>query len=342
MRIVVDVMGGDRGLQVVVDGARLALNEYSAISELYLVGNESDIKAAIQNCGLNDKRVQIVHASQVLTMEDKPVEGLRKKKDCSLLRAVDLLKDGRGQAFISTGNTGGIVAASTIRLRTLEGVKRPAIAPVMPSGNGYFVLLDAGATPECEPIHLAQFAIMGSLYCSEVLGTKNPRVGILSNGSEEMKGTNLTREADKLCRGLGLNYVGYVEGHDLFNDAVEVVVTDGFLGNIVLKTCESMGRAVGGFLKRELNATPIRRLGKVLAGNALLALKTKLDPDIYGGAPLLGLNGTVIKAHGSANARAIKNAIRVATETIQHHLNESIVQEIAKTNELLTAATANT
>ena len=342
MRIVVDVMGGDRGPEVVVDGARLALHEYSAITDLYLVGNETEIRAAMQKCGLNDRRVQIVHASQVLTMEDKPVEGLRKKKDCSLLRAVDLLKDGRGQALISTGNTGGIVAASTIRLRTLEGVDRPAIAPVMPSGNTYFVLLDAGATPECKPIHLAQFAIMGSLYCSEVLGTKNPRVGILSNGSEEMKGTELTREAHKICRGLGLNYIGYVEGHDLFNDKVEVVVTDGFLGNIVLKTCESMGRAVGGFLKRELNATPIRRLGKVLAGNALLALKTKLDPDIYGGAPLLGLNGTVIKAHGSANARAIKNAIRVATETIQHHLNESIVKEISKTNELVTAAPANT
>jgi glycerol-3-phosphate acyltransferase PlsX len=159
----------------------------------------------------------------------------------------------------------------------------------------------------------------------------------LSNGTEEIKGTDLTREAHKLCRQLPLNYVGYVEGHDLFEDAVEVVVTDGFLGNIVLKTCESMGRAVGGFLKRELNATPIRRLGKVLAGNALLALKTKLDPDVYGGAPLLGLNGTVIKAHGSANARAIKNAIRVATETIQHHLNDSIVEQISKAEQVLSA-----
>ena len=339
MRIVVDVMGGDRGPEVVVDGARLALARYADISELYLVGNETEIQAAIRKTGLKDERLRVVHASQVLTMEDKPVEGLRKKKDCSLLRAVDLLKEGRGQALISTGNTGGIVAASTIRLRTLEGVDRPAIAPVLPSGDGYFVLVDAGATPECKPIHLAQFAIMGSLYCREILGTKNPRVGILSNGSEEMKGTELTREAHKLCQGLGLNYIGYVEGHDLFADKVEVVVTDGFLGNIVLKSCESLGRAVGRFLKQELNATPIRRLGKVLAGKALLALKTKLDPDIYGGAPLLGLNGTVIKAHGSANARAIQNAIRVAKETIHHHLNESIVEEISKTNEAVSTAT---
>jgi phosphate acyltransferase len=335
MRIVVDVMGGDKGPDVVVYGARLALDEFPAISELFLVGNEADIQSALKKSHLNDKRVQIVHASQVLTMEDKPVDGLRKKKDCSLLRAVDLVKDGKAQAVISTGNTGGLVAASTIRLRTLPGVDRPTIAPVMPSERGYFVLVDGGATPECKPHYLAQFAIMGSLYCQKILGTPNPRVGILSNGTEEQKGTEITREAHQLCQKLGLNYVGYVEGHDLFADRVEVVVTDGFLGNIVLKTCEGMGRAVGRFLKRELDATPVRKLGKLLAGKAFLALKTKLDPDAYGGAPLLGLNGTVIKAHGSANARAIKNAIRVATETIQHQLNESIVQQISKTSQIL-------
>jgi phosphate acyltransferase len=338
MRIVVDVMGGDRGPAAVVEGARLALREYPAISELYLVGQESEIEAALKKTGCDDPRVHLVHASQVLTMNDKPVEGLRKKKDCSLLRAVDLLQDGRGQALISTGNTGGLVAASTIRLRTLEGVDRPAIAPVMPSGQNYFILLDGGATPDCKPKYLAQFAIMGSLYCQKILGCANPRVGILSNGSEEMKGTDLTREAHKLCLRLGLNYIGYVEGHDLFEDAVEVVITDGFLGNIVLKTCESMARGVGQLLKRELNANPIRRLGKILAGPAFLALKNRLDPDLYGGAPLLGLNGTVIKAHGSANSRAIKNAIRVAMETIQHHLNELIVQRIGKSSEALTVA----
>jgi len=342
MRIVVDVMGGDRGPGEVIEGARLALAEYAAITELHLVGQQEEIHAALKKTGLSDARVQILHASQVLTMEDKPVEGLRRKKDCSLLRAVDLLKEGRGQAMISTGNTGGMVAAAAIRLRTLPGVDRPAIAPVMPSERGYFVLLDGGATPECKPLHFAQFAIMGVLYCEKILGTKNPRLGILSNGSEEIKGTELTREAHKLCQqlsdGLGMNYAGYVEGHDLFEDRVQVVITDGFLGNIVLKTCESMGRAVGRFLKRELDATPIRRLGKVLAGQALLALKTKLDPDAYGGAPLLGLNGTVIKAHGSANAKAIKNAIRVACETIQHQLNESIMQRIEKANEILSSA----
>jgi glycerol-3-phosphate acyltransferase PlsX len=313
------------------------LEEYPAISELYLVGNETEIQPALAKIGLSDPRVRVVHASQVLTMRDKPVEGLRKKKDCSLLRAVDLLKEGKGQALISSGNTGGIVAASTIRLRTLEGVDRAAIAPVMPSEKGYFILIDGGATPECKPLHLAQFAIMGSLYCRQILGNPRPRVAILSNGTEITKGTDLTREAHALCEKLGLNYIGYVEGHDLFADKVEVVVTDGFLGNIVLKTSESMGSAMGRLLKRELTASPMRKLGALLAKPAFLALKNRMDPDAYGGAPLLGLNGNVIKAHGSANARAIKSAIRVATESISHHLNESIIQQIAKANEVLNA-----
>jgi phosphate acyltransferase len=336
MRIVVDVMGGDHGPGVVVGGAKLALEKYRHISELYLVGDEDEIHAASKKCGLKDSRVVVVHASQVLTMEDKPVEALRKKKDCSLLRAVDLVKEGKGQAIISTGNTGGLLAASTIRLRTLEGVEKAAIAPVMPSENSYWVLIDAGATPDCKAQYLAQFAIMGSLYCEKILGTPNPRVGVLSNGTEDSKGTDLTREAARLCAQLkDINFIGYVEGHDLFADSVEVVVTDGFTGNIVLKTCESMGSAMGRLLKRELKADPIRQLGAVLARPALMKMKNRMDPDAYGGAPLLGLNGNVIKAHGSARERAICNAIRVATETITNQLNDLIVQRIAKANEVL-------
>jgi glycerol-3-phosphate acyltransferase PlsX len=342
MRIVVDVMGGDHGPDAVVHGVKLALDEFSAISQLWLVGNEADIRHAATKAGLSDKRIEILHATQVLTMEDKPVEGLRKKKDCSLLRAVDLLKEGKGDALISTGNTGGMVAASTIRLRKLDGVDRPAIAPVMPSENGYFILIDAGATPDCTSLNLAQFAIMGTLYSQKILQTSRPRVGILNNGSEEIKGNELTKEAHQLLQKLDINYVGYVEGHDLFADKVEVVVTDGFLGNVVLKTCEGMGRAVSNVLKRELALSPIRKLGKILAGKALLALKERLNPDAYGGAPLLGLNGNVIKAHGRAREIAIKNAIRVATETISHHLNDSIIQQIAKANEVLNSTATTT
>jgi len=335
MRIVVDAMGGDCGPDTVVHGVKLALASGLPITELLLVGDQAQLDAALAKVRLSDGRIRPIHASQVLTMEDKPIEGLRRKKDCSILRAVDLLKEGRGDALISTGNTGGIVAASTIRLRTLEGVERAALATVMPSETGHWVLVDVGATPECKPIQLAQFAIMGRLYCQKILGTPNPRVGILSNGTEEIKGTELTREAHQLCRQLDVNYIGYVESFGMFTGAVDVVVTDGFLGNIVLKSAESLAKVTGRILKRELMANPLRQLGAFLAKGAFGALRQRLDPDAYGGAPLLGLNGNVIKAHGSANAHAIGNAIRVATETIQHQLNRSIIEAIAQAERLL-------
>jgi phosphate acyltransferase len=339
MRIAVDVMGGDQGCQVVVDGVRLALQSNPAITELYLVGDEAEIAPALKQARCKDSRVIIVHASEVFTMEDKPLAGVRKKKDSSLVRAVELLEEGKAEALISPGNTGGLVAAATIKLRRLEGVERPAIAAIVPSAKNEFVLVDAGASPECKPIHLAQFAIMGSIYSREILGRKNPRVGILSNGSEEMKGNELTREALKLCQQLEINFVGYVEGHDLFADHVEVAVSDGFTGNIVLKTCESMGKGMLRMVKRELAANPIRKFGAALARNAFRTIKQRMDPEAYGGAPLLGLNGNVIKAHGAARERAIMNAIRVSTEALQHHINDTIQQEIARANQRLSQLT---
>jgi len=245
MRIAVDVMGGDHGCGVIVAGAKLALEANAQITELHLVGEQDEIKAALAQHRCRDPRVRITHASQVLTMEDKPVSGLRKKKDCSLLRAVDLVKDGTAQAVISTGNTGGLLAAATIRLRPLAGIERPAIATVMPARDREFVLLDAGANAECKPVHLLQFAIMGSVYSRDILGHKSPRVGVLCNGTEEHKGTELTQEAARLCQAADLNFIGYVEGHDLFADHVDVVVTDGFTGNVVLKTCESLAKEIG-------------------------------------------------------------------------------------------------
>jgi glycerol-3-phosphate acyltransferase PlsX len=284
---------------------------------------------------LDDRRVRIVHTAEVLTMEDKPIDVLRKKKDCSMARALELTKQGQGDAMISPGNTGGLMAAATVKLRTLENVERPAIATVLPTPQKCFLLLDAGANAECKPVHLAQFAIMGSVYSREILGSANPRVGILSNGKEETKGNDLMREALELCRQLELNFLGYVEGHDLFGDHVDVVVTDGLIGNIVLKTCESMGRAIGVMLKTELTQNPLRRLGASLAYGGLRSIKRRMNADNYGGAPLLGLNGNVIKAHGSAGALAIQNAVRVATETIQHNINQLIAREISRAKERL-------
>jgi len=334
MRIVVDVMGGDHGCGVVIDGVRLALQANAAITELYLVGNEAEIEVALKQSRCRDSRLRVIHASEVLTMEDKPLAGVR-KKDSSLLRAIELVGDGKAEALISPGNTGGLVAAATIKLGRLDGVEHPAIAAIVPSAKNDFVLIDAGAKPECKPIHLVQFAIMGNIYSREILGRENPRVGILSNGKEEMKGNDLTREAFKLCQQLDLNFVGYVEGHDLFSDHVEVAVTDGFVGNLVLKTCESMGKGMLRMVKRELAANPVRKFGAALARNAFRTIKQRMDPDAYGGAPLLGLNGNVVKAHGSARERAIMNAIRVSSEAVQHHINETIQREIAKANQRL-------
>jgi glycerol-3-phosphate acyltransferase PlsX len=217
-------------------------------------------------------------------------------------------------------------------------VDRPAIATVIPTPEREFLLLDAGANAECKPMHLVQFAIMGSIYSREILRHERPRVGILSNGTEAMKGTDLTRDACRLCEQLDLNFLGYIEGHDLFEGEVDVVVTDGFVGNIVLKTCESMGRAIKVMLERELTRNPLRLAGAGLAYGGIRSIKRRMNPDTYGGAPLLGLNGNVIKAHGSARALALMNAIRVAVESVQHHINEMIQEAIARANERVAAA----
>src|SRR5580658_8881151 len=338
MRIVVDVMGGDHGAETIIDGARLALQSSTAITQWVLVGRQSDIDAAIQRTGCRDPRVTVVPATEVLTMEDKPVEGLRRKKDCSILRAVDLLKEGLADALISPGNTGGIVAASTIRLRPLPGVDRPGIATVIPGQKNDFVLLDSGASVECKPQHLLHFAIMGSIYSREILGYKNPRVGVLSNGTEENKGTELTKEACKLCKMADLNFIGNVEGHDLFHDRVDVVVCDGFVGNIVLKTLESFAKGLGGWVKDEISKNPKRMLGALLVKNALRTIKRRIDPDRRGGAPLLGLNGTIFKAHGSASALAITNAIGECTKAVEHHITDIIRSEAAKANQCVAEA----
>jgi glycerol-3-phosphate acyltransferase PlsX len=338
MRIAVDVMGGDHGCAVVVEGVRRALETDSKISTLFLVGDQAEIESALGATGCQDLRVQIVHASEVVTMDDKPVNALRKKKDSSIARGAELVHDGQADAVVSLGNTGGIFTAATFKLGRIPGVDRGCIATVIPRQENEFVLLDAGANIECKPLHLAQFAVMGNVYSREVLGRKKPRVGILSIGTEDSKGNELTLGAFKLCRQLDLNFIGNVEGHDLFKDHVDVVVCDGFVGNIVLKTCESLAVGMISMLKRELMRNPKRQLGALLAKNAFHAIRRRMDPEVYGGAPLLGFNGMVFKAHGSARERAIASALRVTAEAVQHHVNEIIAREMAQANEKLAAA----
>jgi phosphate acyltransferase len=338
MRIAVDVMGGDHGCGVVIEGAIRALQADERIAALFLVGNKSEIHAALPPGGFRNHRVRVVHASEVLTMEDKPAAAVRKKKDCSLVRAVELVHEGTADAVVSLGNTGGIFAAATFKLGRIAGVDRGGIATIIPTPDHHFVMLDSGANIECKPLHLAQYAVMGSIYSREILGCHNPRVGILSIGTEDSKGNELTLEAFKLCRQLELNFIGNVEGHDLFRNRVDVVVCDGFVGNIVLKTCESLALALFSMLKRELTASTRRKLGALLAQNAFRAIRRRMDPEVYGGAPLLGFNGAVLKAHGSARERAVASAIRVTIENLQHQVKDRIGQEIARANERLTQA----
>ncbi len=331
-------MGGDHGCGVVIAGAKLALEASKKITALYLVGNQADIHAALPERGFRDHRVRVIHASEVVEMDDKPVIALRKKKDSSIGRAAELVRDGEADAVVSLGNTGGLFAAATFKVGRIPGVDRGCIAAVIPRQSNEFVLLDAGASVECKPLHLAQFAVMGSVYAREVLRKKNPRVGILSIGTEDSKGNDLSLEAFKLCKRLDLNFIGNVEGHDLFKDHVDVVVCDGFVGNIVLKTCESLAVGMFSMLKRELMSNAKRKIGAYLAKDAFHAIRRRMDPEVHGGAPLLGFNGMVFKAHGSARERAVASALRVTAEAVQHQVNNVIAGEIARANEVLDAA----
>jgi glycerol-3-phosphate acyltransferase PlsX len=336
MRIAVDVMGGDHGCGVIIAGVKRALEDNKNLSVIYLVGNKEKIHAALPPRGFRDHRVRVIHTTEVVEMSDKqPVNALRKKKDSSIARAAELVSEGKADALISLGNTGGIFAAGTFKVGRIPGVERGCIATVMPRHESEFVLLDAGANVECKPIHLAQFAVMGSVYCREVLKHKDPRVGILCNGTEDNKGNELTLEAFKLCKKLNLNFIGNVEGHDLFKDHVDVVVCDGFVGNIVLKSVESLAVHMFTMLKRELMHTAQRQLGAYLAKGAFQSIRRRMDPEVYGGAPLLGFNGVVFKAHASARERAVTSALRMTTNALQNQINQTIARDIAAANKVL-------
>lgn len=340
MKIALDAMGGDFAPKNIVAGGVQALAEYSQIEKLFLVGDKAAIERELKanRFALDDPRLEIVHTTEVVYMTDSALDAVRKKKDSSLSRAMDLVKNGKADAFVSAGHTGAVVTAAQIKLRTLPGVDRPGIATVMPTETNLFLLIDAGANPEPRPIHLVQYAIMGSVYSRHVLGYKNPQVGLMSIGGEDTKGTDLTKEVFKELKQTSLNFRGNVEGHDLFSDPVEVVVCDGYVGNVVLKTCESIAVAIMTWLKHELKANPIRLAGAMLAQGAFKSLKKKIDPDEYGGSPLLGVNGTVIIAHGASSARAIKNALRVAAESVAHGVNPHILEEVRRHQKTATIA----
>ncbi len=337
-RIAIDAMGGDLGPTEVVAAVQLALKEFPALNPITLVGDEGILTPLMKEFGLTkNERLSVHHASEVITMDDKPLNALKKKKDSSMVRAIELVKSGEAGVVLSCGNTGALMAGGTLRLRPMEGIARPALAAICPREGGHFVLIDAGANPEAKPEHLVHNAILGSHYCRVMLGVKRPRVGLMNIGTEEGKGSALITETNESLRRVGdlINYAGPIEGFHVFAEHVDVVVCDGFVGNIMLKSWESLVKFFSSMLKEELQANPLRLVGAILSKGAFHAFKERINPERYGGAPLLGLNGNVLKAHGSSNRRAIRSAIRAANEMVKADMNQHIEGDIAKANALL-------
>jgi glycerol-3-phosphate acyltransferase PlsX len=327
MRIAVDAMGGDHAPRNIVEGVVLAAREKPSELELVLVGIEDELRAELEQLKAERLPISIVHASETIEMHEKPVDALRKKPDSSIPRTIDLVREGRADAAVSAGNTGAMVAAALLKLRTLAGIDRPAIAVLMPNPvTGVTVLLDGGANAECKPMNLKQFGVMGSIYADEVLGIDRPRVGLLSMGEEESKGIPLTRETYALLEKEPVNFIGNVEGNDVFDGTVDVVVCDGFVGNVLLKMSEALASTISKLLKRESRRTPARLLGAFLMRPAFQRLKKAVDAAEHGGAPLLGINGTVIICHGGSSAIAVRNGIRAAERFVEHNVNEHITR----------------
>ncbi len=341
-RIAVDAMGGDLGPAEVVAAVKLATQKYPRLDPITLVGDQAVLEPLIAHAGLKlGARLSIHHASEVVTMDDKPLMALKKKKDSSMVRAIELVKNGEASVVVSCGNTGALMAAGTLRLRTMEGIARPALAAVVPREGGHFILIDAGANPEAKPEHLVHNAILGSHYCRVMLGVESPRVGLMTIGTEDGKGNALITETNDLLRRTGdiINYQGPMEGFHVFAEHVDVVVCDGFVGNIMLKSWESLVKFFSGMLREELQSNPMRAAGALLSKGAFEALKDRINPERYGGAPLLGLKGNILKAHGSSSRRAIKSAILAASQIIKADMNHRIEADIARVNEVLNGPT---
>jgi len=330
MRIAIDAMGGDFAPREIVKGAVEAARGLLGLEKLFLVGDETAVRAELALYGDTPECIEVRHASQVIEMNDSPALALRRKKDSSIMQAVNLVKVGEADAIFSAGSTGAAVAACTLRLRTLENVNRPAIATVLPSITHPFLLLDAGATTDCTAAMLVEFAAMGDVYAQKIMNIKKPTVGLLSIGGEDAKGSKCTKEAFALLESSPLNFIGNVESHDLFGGNVDVAVCDGFIGNIVLKTSESVSHAMGQWFKESFASSPIRKIGAGLlkVSGAFAEIKKKVDPEAYGGAPLLGVKGVCIIGHGSSSSYAVYNAIKVAGKAIEQRLNNLIEEEI--------------
>jgi|SRR5262245_4123884 len=326
LKIAIDAMGGDHAPRAVIEGALLAVKDLGV--EIVLVGEGETVeKELARRAGA--PKFQIVAASQTVAMQESPSVALR-KKDSSMKVAFEMMKRGEADAVVSAGNSGAMMAVGMFVIGRLSQVSRPAILVVVPSREKGTVIVDAGANVDCKPLHLVQFGLMGSIYAERVLGVANPRVGVLSNGEEESKGNDLTRAASEQLLAAPVNYIGYVEGRDIFNGKVDVIVCDGFTGNIALKTMEGMASFAGEVLRSAFEKNVTSRVGYLMSRNSIKQAYRHLDYAEYGGAPLIGLDGVAIIAHGGSNPLAIKNAIRAARDAVDQSMNRHIADALAE------------
>ncbi|MGI6114028.1 MAG: phosphate acyltransferase PlsX [Mahellales bacterium] len=328
MRVIVDAMGGDHAPEEIIKGCIDSQRDLGI--HIILVGREDVIERELTRNGYTGNDISIIHASQVIEVTDQPVSAIKAKKDASMVVGLNLLRKGEGDAFISAGNTGALMAGALLRVGRIKGIDRPALAPTIPTEKGSLLLLDAGANTECRPNNLVQFGIMGSIYMDKVLGVPNPRIGLVNVGTEENKGNELVKKAYTGLSKTSINFVGNIEARDIPKGIVDVVVCDGFVGNIILKFMEGVALTLFDMLKTELSSGFKSKIGALLCKKAFKSFKRRMDYTEYGGAPLLGINGPVIKAHGSSNAKAIQNAINLAHTCDKNGVLDLIKQEVVK------------
>ena len=331
MRVALDAMGGDAAPKSVVEGAVLAAREYGY--RIVLVGDQTLIQSELEKYKNVPSTISIHHAGSFVRMDESAAISIRKKKDASVSVCAQLMREGVVDAIVTAGHTGAAVVACTLKNRLLEGIERPGIGILFPTLGTPTLLLDVGANIDTKPLHFYQYALMGDVYFRYIVRKSRPSIGILNIGEEESKGTEYIKEAHQLLSKSRLHFIGNVEGRDIFNGRVDIVVCDGFVGNVVLKVSESIADVIGKLLKQELNKSAMTKLGALLAKPAFNALKKEVDYAEQGGAPLLGINGTCIICHGSSNARAIKNAVRVSSEFVKYEINQHIVEAVRNSKE---------
>ena len=333
MKIAVDAMGGDFAPRAIVEGAVLASKKFGL--KVVLVGDEDQVGKELSKHPTSKLPIYIHHAPHVVAMHDSPSAVIRKMKDTSIKVAIDLAKEGQVDGVVSAGNSGAAMALAMVLFKKLEGVERPAIATAHPTPKGHTILIDSGGNVDCKPLHLVQFAIMGDAYAKYILGKGEPRVGVLSNGEEEGKGNDLTREVHDILSQTPINYIGYVEGRDLNSGRVDTIVCDGFVGNVALKISEGLWETIHGILKWEARDNIRAKVAYFLMGRAMRRLEKKMDYSEVGGAPLLGVNGNCVICHGSSSGKAIMNAVRLASNLAKNRLNDHLTQELKEKQELL-------